>query len=276
MGGKVLGCLEGTFAHGQVYVLISRVTDPRNLCLVGLPPADLLDEVAEAWAAHGLDVDACFTTAAGVSGDWEYTAAGSPGAAAKNVRQRLTRRETVERRVPVRLRSLAEVLDPQPETAAVLHRLLDWIDRADRAAQAGAPKPAFTTRRASRSSRRTARSGGQPTSRSGRSRRPRRTRTPATSRRSAANPTRTATPTRKRRTTGKGNPTRSTAPPPAPAPRAARPKAPRARAQRPPGRRGHEGRGAATGSATPPEHRWRRGTGEAASGSGTSLGRPAT
>ena len=51
----------------------------------------------------------------------------------------------MERRVPVRLRGLAEVLDPQPETAAVLHRLLDWIDRADRAAQAGAPKPAFTT-----------------------------------------------------------------------------------------------------------------------------------
>ena len=68
MAGKVLGCLEGTFAHGQVYVLISRVTDPRNLCLVGLRPADLLDEVAEAWAAHGLDVDACFTTAAGVAG----------------------------------------------------------------------------------------------------------------------------------------------------------------------------------------------------------------
>jgi len=45
---KVLGCLEGVFAHGQIYVLISRVTDPKNFHAVGLPPADLLDAVAEA------------------------------------------------------------------------------------------------------------------------------------------------------------------------------------------------------------------------------------
>ena len=35
---KVHGCLEGVFALGQVYVLISRVTDPTHLELVGIPP----------------------------------------------------------------------------------------------------------------------------------------------------------------------------------------------------------------------------------------------
>ena len=45
---KVLGCLEGVFAHGQIYVLMSRVTDPEHFHAVGLPPADLLDDVAEA------------------------------------------------------------------------------------------------------------------------------------------------------------------------------------------------------------------------------------
>ena len=88
---------------------------------------------------------ACLATAADGTGDWEYTPAGNPAAATRNVRSRLTRRETLERRVPVRLRTLAEILDPQPETAAGLHRPLGGSDRADRAAQAGAPKPAFAT-----------------------------------------------------------------------------------------------------------------------------------
>ena len=35
MKEKVFGCLEGVFAMGQVYVLFSRVTDPRHLELIG-------------------------------------------------------------------------------------------------------------------------------------------------------------------------------------------------------------------------------------------------
>ena len=45
---RVNGCFEGVFAHGQIYVLVSRVTDLRNLQAVGLPPADFLEAVARA------------------------------------------------------------------------------------------------------------------------------------------------------------------------------------------------------------------------------------
>ena len=59
----VNGCLEGMFALGQLYVLWSRVTDPKLFHAVGLPPADMLDEVATAWSEAGLDVDACLAAA---------------------------------------------------------------------------------------------------------------------------------------------------------------------------------------------------------------------
>ena len=47
----VIGCLEGVFAMGQVYVLASRCTDPQNFSLVGVPPKDLLHDVAAALEA---------------------------------------------------------------------------------------------------------------------------------------------------------------------------------------------------------------------------------
>ena len=45
----------------------------------------------------------------------------------------------------MKFRSLADILDPQPEASAVIHRLLDWIDRVDLASQTGVPRPAFAT-----------------------------------------------------------------------------------------------------------------------------------
>ena len=59
IANNVYGCLEGVFAAGQVYVLWSRVTNPLHFHLVGLPPADMLDEVAKAWQKAGFDVEKC-------------------------------------------------------------------------------------------------------------------------------------------------------------------------------------------------------------------------
>ena len=137
--------LEGVFAQGQVYVRASRVTDPQNFVLVGLPPKDLLDVVASAWREAGLDVDECFRRAVQVSEEWDYLPTKAGSAATRNVARRLRKKEDARRQVPVRLRTLQEALDPQPETAAVLHRLLDWMDRYDVAMQHGWAKPAFQT-----------------------------------------------------------------------------------------------------------------------------------
>ena len=121
----VHGGLEGVFAHGQVYVLVSRVTDPRNFHAVGLPPLDLLDAVARAWRDAGLDVDACFRKAAEVCNEWEYTPAATGRDPCKNVAARLRARYDEKRRVPLKLRRLGEILQPQPDTARVLHGVLD-------------------------------------------------------------------------------------------------------------------------------------------------------
>ena len=135
---RVFGSLEGVFAQGQVYVLISRVTDPANFCLVGVPPSDLVDEVYAAVKAAGMDAEAWLSKAVSVTGEWALGPGASP-------RDRLVAKFVSEHLSPVRLRSTAEVLDSQPEARAVYAELLAWIERVDRAAQAGEPRPAFTT-----------------------------------------------------------------------------------------------------------------------------------
>ena len=62
-----------------------------------------------------------------------------------DVRLRLQPKKVQKKRVPLKLRTLAQILDPQPQTAQVLQGLLAWIDRADLAAQAGAPAPPPST-----------------------------------------------------------------------------------------------------------------------------------
>ena len=89
----------------------------------GIPPKDLLEEVAEAWKAAGLNVDDCFKRAAKVTGEWVYI----PGEG--SIAERLTPRWNSERTIPLKHRKFAEVLNPQPEASVVIHNLLDWIDR---------------------------------------------------------------------------------------------------------------------------------------------------
>ena len=54
-------------------------------------------------------------------------------------------RRQAQNTVPVKQRTLEEILRPQPKASAVMHRLLEWIERADRASQKGEPKLAFRT-----------------------------------------------------------------------------------------------------------------------------------
>ena len=138
---KVLGCLEGVFALGQIYVLVSRVIDPMLFLAVGLPPEDLLDDVARAWADEGWRVDELLQRAASVTGEWCYTPCATGEDPCDGVRARLSPTYEERRRVPLKLKSLADILNPQPETASVLSGVLDWISRADVAAQRGEPKP---------------------------------------------------------------------------------------------------------------------------------------
>ena len=135
----VLGCLEGVFALGQVYVLVSRVTDPQNFSLVGIPPRDLIEDLAQALLREGIDVDSFFEKACQVSGEWKYDHSKA------RLVDRIEQKFSHERSVPLRFRTLGECLNPQPDAHVVFQRLLDWIDRCDLASQTGAPRPAFQT-----------------------------------------------------------------------------------------------------------------------------------
>jgi len=107
--------------------------------LRGLPPADILADVARAWQAAGLDVAECLQRATTVTNEWIYT----PGNG--DVRERFTQRVISERTVPVAHRDLYEVVNPQPKALVVIRRLLDWIGRVDLASQRGGARPAFKT-----------------------------------------------------------------------------------------------------------------------------------
>ena len=110
-----------------------------DICLVqnGIPPKDLLQDVAAALITAGISVDEFFETACKVTGDWKY----DPSKARLN--DRIDQKYNHERSVPLKFRTLAECLNPQPDAHVVFQRLLDWIDRCDVASQMNLSKPQF-------------------------------------------------------------------------------------------------------------------------------------
>ena len=135
----MIGCLEGVFALGQVYVLISRVTDPKNFMLVGVPPKDLLEPIALELLVNGIDVDKYFEDVCSVTREWVYDKD------APRLKDRIKVKFNNEHSTPVKLRQIEEILNPQPDAQVVFHRLLDWMDRVDLASQSGSARPAFQT-----------------------------------------------------------------------------------------------------------------------------------
>ena len=108
---------------GQVYVLISRVTDPKNFLLCGVPPKDLWEDVSQAWIRAGYNVHDCWRRACSVTNEWKYDAGLGP------LKDRVQQRISMERKIPLKNRTLAEVLNPQPEASFVMKRLLDILSR---------------------------------------------------------------------------------------------------------------------------------------------------
>ena len=111
------------------------------------PPGGLVGRGRQEVAGPGLNVNACFEAACSVTNEWIYKPArdGRHWTAAINVRSRLRQRRQNERLLPVTLRPLDEILDPQPLMSEPIARLLDWIDREDAAWRAGAAQPKFET-----------------------------------------------------------------------------------------------------------------------------------
>jgi len=111
------------------------VTDPRNFELVGVPPADLLQEVVAAWQRAGLDAVEIRRRSTEITREFVYDPA------PEDIRDRIKPRFVSTKLIPVRNRTLAEILNPQPRCSEVLKELLTWIDRVDFASQEGASRP---------------------------------------------------------------------------------------------------------------------------------------
>ncbi len=93
-----------------------RVTDPRNFALVGVPPKDLMEEVALAWRQAGLDPVECLRKCTMVTTEFVYDEQ------EPSFQRRLKPKESKSKALPVRHRSLPEVLDPQVDVFLLFRR----------------------------------------------------------------------------------------------------------------------------------------------------------
>ena len=103
----------------MVYVLISRVTDPVNFSLIGIPPKDLLEDLGAALIAANINVDAFFEAACTVTGEWTYDKSKA------RLKDRIDQKFCHERSIPLKFRSLPECLNPQPEAHVIFRRVVE-------------------------------------------------------------------------------------------------------------------------------------------------------
>ena len=88
---------------GQIYVLVSRCTDPDNFELIGVPPVDMVEDVYKAMRAAGWDADEIFSSSTTVGGEWNYDPC-------RPYEHRFYQKRISERTVPMTRKTLEESL----------------------------------------------------------------------------------------------------------------------------------------------------------------------
>ena len=79
----------------------------KNFWLCGLPPKDMWEDVTAAWIRAGYNVHDCWRRACAVTNEWVYEEGSGP------LKARIRQRINNERSIPLKNRTLAEVLSPQ-------------------------------------------------------------------------------------------------------------------------------------------------------------------
>ena len=92
-------------------MLISRCTDPRHFEIVGIPPVDLILDVAAALSRAGLDAVEILKISCDITREFVYDPT------VEDLRDRIKPRFVSTRMLPVKNKTLAEILEPQPKCA---------------------------------------------------------------------------------------------------------------------------------------------------------------